>query len=163
MRQALVRPRARVHLLSVVRSDVYLLMVLGTVLSCAHQAVGPGAREGNRPAGLGAAVNAITFINRRPESVAVYLASESGAERLLGRVGPLKSAQFPLPRAIASGTRLAYIVVVPISSWHVYMPRKALIPDAIISEPEPVEELLLKRWHLAGSQLAGFINPPKAP
>lgn len=58
---------------------------------------------------------------------------------------------------------LAFIIVVPIGTWHTYMPRKALIPDAVRSEAEPIQELLLKRWDLAGSQLAGFIAPPKQP
>jgi hypothetical protein len=105
--------------------------------------------------------NAITFTNRRPEAVTVYLASESGAERLLGRVDALKTVKLSLPPATVREGLLAYFVVVPIGSWHTYMPKKALIPDAILSEPEPIEELLLKRWDLAGRQLAGFIMPPR--
>jgi hypothetical protein len=143
------------------RAAIPLLMLASSVLACAQHGAGRRASAGRATAGaqVGTA-STITFTNRRPEPVTVYLATQSGVERLLGRVDALKTASLSLPRATAREATLARIVVVPIGSWHVYMPQKALIPDAILSEPEPIEELLLKRWDLAGRQLAGFIMPP---
>ena len=141
------------------RSRTLALVLTVAALACRHPHY-----EGPTPAvGLAEArpdsIDFVTFTNRRTEPVTVYIASETGAEYLLGRVSPLRTVTLRLPHVMPQQGMSAYVVVVPMGSWHPFSPRKAVIRGAILSvPPEPIEDLLVKRWDLAGGQLAGFIK-----